>query len=110
MLAREAHRQCPDTKIVLAGYSQGARCIHGALEKSEHPVDGSEIAAVVAFGDPLNGENEFKHVDRQKVLQVCGDSDDRCQHGQVDQWVHGGHISYGQSAKEVARWIKKAVQ
>jgi len=110
MLAREAHRQCPDTKIVLAGYSQGARCIHGALEKSEHPVSGSEIAAVVAFGDPLNGENSFKDVDRQKVLQVCGDSDDRCQHGQVDKWVHGGHVSYGQSAGDVARWIKKAVQ
>lgn len=110
MLAREAHRQCPDTKVVLAGYSQGARCIHGALEKSENPVDGREIAAVVAFGDPLNGENQFKDVARQNVLQVCGDSDDRCQNGQVDQWVHGGHVSYGQTAKEVAKWIKKTVQ
>jgi len=109
MLAREAHRQCPDTKVVLAGYSQGARCIHGALEKSEHPVDGSQIAAVVAFGDPLNGENSFKNVNREKVLQVCGDSDDRCQHGQVDKWVHGGHVSYGQTAEDVARWIKKTV-
>jgi cutinase len=109
MLAREARRQCPDTKIVLAGYSQGARCIHGALEKSEHPVDGREIAAVVAFGDPLNGANAFKDVRREKVLQVCGDSDDRCQSGEVDQWVHGGHVSYGQTAEEVARWIKKTV-
>lgn len=110
MLAREARRQCPDTKIVLAGYSQGARCIHGALEKSEHPVDGNMISAVVAFGDPLNGQNSFKDVRREKVLQVCGDSDDRCQAGQVDQWVHGGHVSYGQTAKEVARWIKKTVE
>jgi cutinase len=110
MLAREAHRQCPDTKIVLAGYSQGARCIYGALEKSEHPVDGSQIAAVVAFGDPLNGKNSFKHVGREQVLQVCGDSDDRCQNGQVDKWVHGGHVSYGQTAEDVAKWIKRTVQ
>jgi cutinase len=109
MLAREARRQCPGTKIVLAGYSQGARCIHGALEKSEHPIDGREISAVVAFGDPLNGANAFKDVQRERVLQVCGDSDDRCQSGEVDQWVHGGHVSYGQTAGEVARWIKKTV-
>lgn len=110
MLAREARRQCPSTKIVLAGYSQGARCIHGALEHSDNPVDGSTIAAVVAFGDPLNGQNDFKHVDRKNVLEVCGDSDDRCQSGKVDQWVHGGHVSYGASAKEVAKWIKQTVQ
>jgi cutinase len=110
MLAREAHRQCPGTKVVLAGYSQGARCIHGALEKSYYPVDGSEITAVVAFGDPLNGEEEFRHMSREKVLQVCGDSDERCQSGRVDQWVHGGHVSYGRTADGVASWIKKAVQ
>jgi cutinase len=111
MLAREARLQCPDTKIVLAGYSQGARCLHGALEKSERPFDGADVAAVVAFGDPLNGkERSFKGVERDDVLQVCGDSDDRCQQGQVDLWVHGGHVSYGRTAEEVARWIKGKVE
>ena len=111
MLAREARRQCPETKIVLAGYSQGARCLHGALEKSERPFDGGDVAAVVAFGDPLNGrERSFKGVDRDDVLQVCGDSDERCQRGEVDLWVHGGHVSYGKSAEEVAEWIRRKVQ
>lgn len=109
MLAREARKACPDTKIVLAGYSQGARVIYGALEKSYNPVDGKEIAAVVAFGDPLNGKLDYKNVDRDDVLEVCGKSDDRCQDGKVDMEIDGGHISYGSSAKKVAKWIKKTV-
>jgi cutinase len=110
MLAREARLQCPETKIVLAGYSQGARCLHGALEKSERPFDGGDVAAVVAFGDPLKGkERSFKGVERGDVLQVCGDSDERCQEGRVDLWVHGGHVSYGRTAEEVAEWIKRKV-
>ena len=111
MLAREARMQCPGTKLVLAGYSQGARCLHGALEKSERPFDGGDVAAVVAFGDPLNGkERSFKGVERDDVLQVCGDSDERCQEGQVDLWVHGGHVSYGRTAEDVAEWIRKKVE
>jgi cutinase len=111
MLAREARLQCPETKIVLAGYSQGARCLHGALEKSERPFDGGDVAAVVAFGDPLNGkERSFKGVARGDVLQVCGDSDERCQEGQVDLWVHGGHVSYGRTAEDVAEWIRRKVE
>ena len=111
MLAREARKQCPDTKIVLAGYSQGARVIYGALEKTDRPFDGEDVAAVVAFGDPLNGrEKAYKGVDRDDVLQVCGDSDDRCQRGEVDHWVHGGHVSYGKSAEDVAEWIRKKVE
>ena len=111
MLAREARLQCPETKIVLAGYSQGARCLHGALEKSERPFEGEDVAAVVAFGDPLNGkEKSFKGVERDDVLQVCGDSDDRCQEGQVDLWVHGGHVSYGRTAEKVAEWIRRKVE
>lgn len=111
MLARAARKMCPGTKIVLAGYSQGARCIHGALGKSEEPFDGGDVAAVVAFGDPLNGHKgeEFEGVKREKVLQVCGDKDGRCQDGKVDLEVDGGHISYGSSAEDVAEWIQKTV-
>jgi cutinase len=111
MLAREARLQCPETKIVLVGYSQGARCLHGALEKSERPFEGGDVAAVVAFGDPLNGKEEsFKGVEREDVLQVCGDSDERCQEGRVDLWVHGGHVSYGRTAEKVAEWIRRKVE
>lgn len=109
MLAREARKECPDTKIVLAGYSQGARVIHGALGHVDEPFEGSDVAAVVAFGDPLNGKDELKGVDDDDLLQVCGTKDDRCQKGHVDMKVDGGHISYGQSAKDVAKWIKKTV-
>lgn len=109
MLAREARRKCPGTKIVLAGYSQGARVLHGALGKSEAPFDGGDVGVVVSFGDPLNGkagEESFRGVPKGDVLQVCGDSDERCQGGRVDLWVHGGHVSYGRTAEEVARWVR----
>jgi predicted esterase len=66
-LAQEVLTSCPDTKLVLSGYSQGAMVVHNAL--SAQGLDGSKVAAVVCFGDPLNGQ-EFTGVDSSKVVSV----------------------------------------
>lgn len=109
-LAHEARCKCPDTKIVLTGYSQGARCIHGALGHVDDPVDGNDVAAIVAYGDPLNGDDPMTGVsDRKKIYEVCGKEDTRCQSGQVDLATEGGHTDYGPSADAVAKWIKSTV-
>ncbi|KAJ7145606.1 cutinase-domain-containing protein [Mycena epipterygia] len=50
-LINTAASQCPDTKIVISGYSQGAQLVHNAAAKLTAAVT-ARIAAVVLFGDP----------------------------------------------------------
>lgn len=69
---------CPDTKLVLSGYSQGAMVVHNAL--SAQGLDASKVAAIVAFGDPFNGQ-EFQGVDASKCKEFCGSSDFLCSSG-----------------------------
>ena len=41
--------RCPNTKVALSGYSQGACVVHNAMGSSRG-VDSSKISAVVLFG------------------------------------------------------------
>ena len=100
-LAEEALQQCPSTKIVLSGYSQGAMVVHYAVRK----VDNSKIAAIAVFGDPLNGES-FGTVAKTKLVNYCGKSDFICDHGPTN--VSGSHISYFADASEAAQAIVTA--
>ncbi|CAD0044132.1 unnamed protein product [Aureobasidium pullulans] len=102
-LANQALKQCPDTKIILGGYSQGAMVVHNALNS----VDGSKIAAVTAFGDPMNGQT-FKGVDDSKVVRYCGSSDFVCDMSGKTQGT-GSHISYGSNLAEAASRLAQIV-
>jgi hypothetical protein len=42
--ARTVFQNCPDSKIFLSGYSQGAEQVHGALAKSNLGELGAKIA------------------------------------------------------------------
>ena len=45
----QALQKCPDTQVVLSGYSQGGIVTHGAMQK----LPGGKVKAIVIFGDPL---------------------------------------------------------
>lgn len=49
-LVQQAISQCPDTKIVMGGYSQGGQIVHQAATALGSTM--SQVAAVVIFGDP----------------------------------------------------------
>lgn len=100
-LAQQALKQCPKTKLVLSGYSQGAMVVHQALGG----LSTGDVSAVVVFGDPLNGQ-AWKNIDASKVLDVCGSSDFICDHGPTD--TSGSHLSYGSSAQKAAGFAVKA--
>ncbi len=46
-----AYAQCPKTKLVASGYSQGGQIVHNAIGKLSATV-AEWIAKVVIFGDP----------------------------------------------------------
>jgi len=101
-LAQQASTACPNTKIVLSGYSQGGMVVHSALKS----FSGSKVAAVVTYGDPMNGM-AFTGVDKSKTLEVCGSTDFICDHGPTN--TQGSHISYTKTAPQAAQFIAKAV-
>jgi cutinase len=49
-LAQQALKQCPTTKVALAGYSQGGLVIHYALNQAG--LSSSSVSAITYFGDP----------------------------------------------------------
>jgi cutinase len=40
---------CPETRIILSGYSQGAEQVHGALQKENLGPDGAKIAVCINY-------------------------------------------------------------
>lgn len=102
-LAQQALSQCPSTKVVLGGYSQGAMVVHSALSS----LSGTTISAVTAFGDPENGSG-FTGVDDSKVVRYCDSGDSVCDMmGKTTG--SGSHLSYGSNTQEAAQRIAKIV-
>lgn len=123
---------CPDTKIVLGGYSQGAAVagytltdtfppgfvLPPGLSGALPPSVGSHIAAVILFGTPqtwvvnlLAREAPPMIIPPQytdKTLQLCAAGDPVCADGGVDRAAHRAYIDngmIGQAADFAARAI-----
>lgn len=88
-LLNQAASNCPDTQIVLSGYSQGAMEVHlgEAMVAAEVA---AQIAAVVVFGDPFKGR-PFPNVDSSKVMTYCFSEDLICDDLPI---VDTYHLSY----------------
>lgn len=115
LLANETATACPKTKLVLAGYSQGAQVVHGAMElinKANNTAAGAgriafspdvvnpRITSILLFGDPRNG-TAIPGVDNaQRVLSVCHAQDDICAHG--GDVITLDHLTYSQNAAQAA--------
>lgn len=99
-LIDQALVQCPDTKIIVSGYSQGGMVVHAAKPNA------SKVAGAVLFGDPLK-RSAVGNFPTNKVKQFCGTSDQICGGG-GDGGATGGHISYGSSAGAAADFAIQA--
>jgi cutinase len=95
--------QCPSTKIVVSGYSQGAMVVHNAFKNG---LTGSKVAGAVLFGDPLK-RTAVGDLATEKVKQFCGTADQICGGG-GDGGATGSHISYGSSAGAAATFAIQA--
>ncbi|EFQ99710.1 cutinase [Nannizzia gypsea CBS 118893] len=90
-LVKQSVAQCPDSKIVLAGYSQGAMVTHaGKLLTHE------EISAIVVFGDPGRFV-PFVNIAPEKTKEYCNKGDPVCLNG-FDLDAHSEYAMHADSA------------
>ena len=50
-LVQQAISQCPQSKVIISGYSQGGQLVHNAAKQLPSSVTGA-LAGAVIFGDP----------------------------------------------------------
>ncbi|KXT02181.1 hypothetical protein AC578_5966 [Pseudocercospora eumusae] len=98
-LVATAVHNCPDTKVVLSGYSQGGQLVHnaGRLLASQ----GALVSSVVIFGDPFNGR-PVENVSPQRTLIICHPLDNICQGGAL---VLPSHLDYAADASRAAQFV-----
>ncbi|KAJ4293260.1 hypothetical protein N0V90_008542 [Kalmusia sp. IMI 367209] len=100
-LVKAAKSQCPDSKIIVSGYSQGAMVVHNTFQQG---VSASDVAGAVMFGDPLKTQS-ISGLSTSQVKEFCATADSICGTGDNPQ---GSHLSYGSVADEAADWVIKA--
>ncbi|KAF7337350.1 Cutinase [Mycena sanguinolenta] len=98
-----AASQCPDTQIVIGGYSQGAQLVHNAAATLNASVT-ARIAAVVTFGDPKRVESSAPPIGTvpfDKVYSDCHTDDIICTgFGGVTE-----HLDYDEDAPAASAFI-----
>jgi cutinase len=107
--------KCPNTIIIGGGYSQGAAITHRTVEKLPQNVK-DKIAGIALYGDTQNKQDgaKIKNFPPEKVKVFCngygelkGKSSDGVCGGLLN--VNGGHMSYGDSMKPGAQFLKGRV-
>ena len=116
-------QSCPQTKLVLGGYSQGAAVVD-VLAATGRPILGftsplpdtvaDHVAAVVVFGNPSNRIGEpltaLSPLYGTKALDLCNGADPVCSDGN-DRPAHSLYVEAGlvsQAAQFVADRVKSA--
>ncbi|CAF9905630.1 MAG: hypothetical protein ALECFALPRED_001060 [Alectoria fallacina] len=103
-LLNQAASNCPDTQIVLSGYSQGAMEVHLGEAMISAEV-AAQISAVVVFGDPFKGR-PFLNVDSTKVMTYCFNDDFICDDLPV---VDTYHLEYVVDTPAAAAFVQGLV-
>ncbi|RMZ38995.1 cutinase [Aspergillus flavus] len=98
-LIQQAKKQCPNTKVVVGGYSQGAMVVHNAASK----VGADAISGAVLFGDPFKTQG-VGQLASNKVKEFCASGDPVCLNGMNFM----AHLSYGSNAQEAAQFLVQA--
>ncbi|TLS29910.1 hypothetical protein PpBr36_02204, partial [Pyricularia pennisetigena] len=99
--------QCPDARIVVSGYSQGAALVHRAVEGATAAVR-ARIAAGVTFGDTQRQQDggRIPGLDATKSLIICNSGDRVCDGTLIITPAHSG---YGARASEAVDFIAARV-
>lgn len=120
LMVNKTAAACPNTKIVLSGYSQGAQVVHNAMQlinngttiagangttnpfATKAATINSQVMSVVLFGDPKNG-TAVSGTQDAKVLSLCNVQDDICAKG--GDIITLSHLTYSQNAAQAAMFV-----
>ncbi|KIM48552.1 carbohydrate esterase family 5 protein [Hebeloma cylindrosporum] len=91
---------CPNTKLVISGYSQGAQLVHLAAAQLSATVQ-NRVVAAVTFGDP-NRDKALPGVLQGRRKTFCAAGDLICTGSAI---VLPPHLSYGANAQEAASFV-----
>ncbi|PPR02008.1 hypothetical protein CVT24_011131 [Panaeolus cyanescens] len=95
---------CPNTKIVISGYSQGAQVTHLAAARLSSTVQ-NRVVAVVTFGDPYR-DRALPGVLQSRRKTFCAYGDLICEGQPI---VLAPHLTYGADAGEAASFVAARV-
>ncbi|ROV88431.1 hypothetical protein VSDG_09251 [Cytospora chrysosperma] len=99
-LVTQAFTKCPQTKIVLSGYSQGGQIVHNAASLLPAATM-KAVSSVVIFGDPSSSQR-VANADTSRVLILCHADDDICQGGDI---IALEHLTYAADAYKAAEFV-----
>ncbi|KUI53587.1 Cutinase [Cytospora mali] len=107
--------KCPDTQIVLSGYSQGAMLVHNTMS-SLTSTQAASVKVALTFGDPFVGES-IKNLPSGSFKSFCATDDSVCLTGASSSPSSGGttsastsgHLGYGADTETAATFVKGKV-
>lgn len=103
-LINEAATECPTSKVVLTGYSQGAALVVNALQNVTDTVK-DQVAAAVCFGDTQDFQDGgvIPNFDTNKTALYCNTGDVICEAGIL--LVTAAHENYTNHVSEASVFI-----
>ncbi|OHW96995.1 cutinase [Colletotrichum incanum] len=94
----QAIADCPNTKVVMSGYSQGALVVRSAAETLPAEIM-AKINAVLTFGDPRNPAAIPGAEGKTKI--ICHENDAVCSGG----FITIDHLTYGEDVSAAAQFV-----
>ncbi|RDW85920.1 cutinase-1 [Coleophoma crateriformis] len=91
---------CPNSKVVMSGYSQGGQLVHNAAKMMPAAMV-AKVNSVVIFGDPDNGK-PVTGVSAAKTKVICHQGDNICAGGDT---ILTPHLTYSNDAGTAAAFV-----
>ncbi|KAI1851250.1 hypothetical protein JX265_001634 [Neoarthrinium moseri] len=106
-LLTQAASKCPNAKLVVAGYSQGAAMVHRSIEKASSSVV-AKIAAAVTFGDTQKKQDggAIPNISASKTKIFCNNGDRVCEGTLI---ITDAHTDYTSSVSPAVSFIQSKV-
>ena len=102
-LITQAATDCPESQLVVSGFSQGAAMVHRSVEQLSESV-AARIAAGVTYGDTQNAQDDGRipGLPANKTHIICHDGDLVCEGTLI---VTDAHDGYENDAPEAVEFI-----